>query len=593
MDKKLKSKKMKRDININRTTISSEEILKGKNFEGLYQNFQANAGNVAAPKKAFYKSGWFIGGVASVVIAVVTTVMLTTNTPEENSSLTNQAGGLITDTLQANKTFICPPVEGIDVAYSSYIINADNGGKIKHFTGSEIDIPSMAFKNSNGDIVKGDVEIKYREFHDQADIFFSGIPMNYDSAGTNYFFESAGMIEIQAYQDGEKLEVADSKEIDVVMTTNNPDPKFNLYYLNEKDEKWDYIGKDSINYEQPDELPMSEDGMIEVVSDTNTYESPVSLALDEECLTKKEAVDKQQIIVNEIKQDIKKIENSKPIEPKKAKEDSYSFDIDVSPTEFPEMSEYTGMIFEAVDQKNFDADVYNVRWEDIELKKKNQKEFLVHLVKGKETKEILVFPVFEGKNYEQALATFNKQFDGYESKLEKRKTDEANAEKELAVKKKAFEEARAKLAEEAKVRRDKMMASQNAVSTSTLNMQRIFSITRFGTWNCDSPVKRPSGARVLAQYKNKKTGKNLDCINMNLVQRNMNAVFPLYNNDLTFSPERANVLWGVSIDGDIVIAFEDEFKHAKKASGKTYIFKMEVINPEGKSIEDIKNIIKA
>lgn len=45
------------------------------------------------------------------------------------------------------------------------------------------------------------VKITYREFADPIDFFVSGIPMEYDSAGRKYNFESSGMCEINAYKD--------------------------------------------------------------------------------------------------------------------------------------------------------------------------------------------------------------------------------------------------------------------------------------------------------------------------------------------------------------------------------------------------------
>ncbi|HRD40305.1 MAG TPA: hypothetical protein PLC65_16880, partial [Bacteroidia bacterium] len=80
-------------------------------------------------------------------------------------------------------------------------------------TKSKIKVPQNAFVNKAGPDIIGDVEIQYREMHDQADIIASGIPMTYDSAGTKYHFESAGMFDIKASQNGEQVFLKHGKQI--------------------------------------------------------------------------------------------------------------------------------------------------------------------------------------------------------------------------------------------------------------------------------------------------------------------------------------------------------------------------------------------
>src|SRR5690606_38382784 len=100
--------------------------------------------------------------------------------------------------------------------------------------------------DKNGVIVSGKVDITYREFSDPVDFFLSGIPMNYDSGGTNYNFESAAMCEIYASQNGEPLFVNPLKKPEINLTTNNKDIEQNLYYLDTVSKQRIYKGKDLI-----------------------------------------------------------------------------------------------------------------------------------------------------------------------------------------------------------------------------------------------------------------------------------------------------------------------------------------------------------
>jgi hypothetical protein len=98
--------------------------------------------------------------------------------------------------------FIKPPIKGADVPFKEWTVDAAKGDTVYYPTGSIILFPPNSFVDKNGNVITGNVEVKYREFTKPIDFFLSGIPMNYDSAGVQYTFESAGMCEILAYKDG-------------------------------------------------------------------------------------------------------------------------------------------------------------------------------------------------------------------------------------------------------------------------------------------------------------------------------------------------------------------------------------------------------
>ena len=94
--------------------------------------------------------------------------------------------------------FVQPPIPEVNVPYQDYSVEAEKGDTLLYESGSILVFPSNSFVDKNGNLVKGKVKVKYREFSNPIDFFFSGIPMNYDSAGTKYNFESSGMCEILA-----------------------------------------------------------------------------------------------------------------------------------------------------------------------------------------------------------------------------------------------------------------------------------------------------------------------------------------------------------------------------------------------------------
>jgi hypothetical protein len=205
-----------RKININRPNISSEEILKRKNFNEVLSNYQVMT-------KPFYKTSWFGASVTSLVMVALVTVLVLTNEPEKTSTNTTPIAEVKDSTKQELVSYkedapcIVPPIKDKGVKYDSYTINANKNETITHSTGSKITIPKGSMVDKNGNAVNGEVEIRYREFHDQVDILLSGIPMTYDSLNTTYTFESAGMVQIFGYQNGEEVFVNPNKPIKVEM----------------------------------------------------------------------------------------------------------------------------------------------------------------------------------------------------------------------------------------------------------------------------------------------------------------------------------------------------------------------------------------
>lgn len=166
-----------------------------------------------------------IGRVAAVALLLITGYfMLFDATGKLRKSANDDFQSSITSPF-ANKN--------IDVAYHEWELDANQSKVLKLKNGSNIHVPASAFVNKYGQPIKGKVKIKYREFHNAADIIASGLPMNYDSAGIRYHFESGGMFELRGSQQGKPVFIADNKDVEVNMVSYNKDKRFNHYFLDE------------------------------------------------------------------------------------------------------------------------------------------------------------------------------------------------------------------------------------------------------------------------------------------------------------------------------------------------------------------------
>ncbi len=142
--------------------------------------------------------------------------------------------------------FVNPPILSGDIPFSDYTVDASKGDTIMYSSGTILLFPPNAFVDNKGELIKGKVNIQYREFNNPIDYFLSGIPMGYDSAGVHYTFQSAGMCDIQAFQDGQPVFVNKKNKPEINIATKNTDLAQNLYYLDTVTKQWVNRGKSEI-----------------------------------------------------------------------------------------------------------------------------------------------------------------------------------------------------------------------------------------------------------------------------------------------------------------------------------------------------------
>lgn len=154
------------------------------------------------------------------------------------------------------------PIEGLEIKAQVFVVKADEASTIKLKNGGQIQLPASAFVDSEGNVVSGDVNIEWQEYHSLTDIMLSGIPMKYDSAGVSNDFVSGGMFTINATQNNEKLELADGKKAKVDLASVQDTPCFNFYELNDKKGDWKYLttkeGTPNPKAEKPAAAPKKE-----------------------------------------------------------------------------------------------------------------------------------------------------------------------------------------------------------------------------------------------------------------------------------------------------------------------------------------------
>ena len=137
------------------------------------------------------------------------------------------------------KGFNEPFTESIPFVTSSF--NNKDGFELHQPNGTHVAIPENAFVDEKGKTVKGNIELKFREFHTAESILMSGIPMQMLDE-RNKYMESLGMMELRAFKNGKELSLKKGKSINVdLASTEAPNKDFNLYLL-EGDKQWKETG---------------------------------------------------------------------------------------------------------------------------------------------------------------------------------------------------------------------------------------------------------------------------------------------------------------------------------------------------------------
>ena len=453
------------------------------------------------------------------IIILFAITLLSCNNKNKNEEETN------VDTIES---VINSPLPSLDINYASYSVDTQKDTVLMYKTGSKINIPKNAFIDSEGNIVNGKVDIEYREFSNAFDIYLGGIPMQYDSDGTNMVFETAGMLEIKATSNNKPVYVNSDNKIKVDMNSFEQGSQYNLYQLDTVTGEWLDIGKDEMeqkNYQ--DELAK----LPEV-----------------------------------------------PLMPVKAGQ--FSFTIGDDTGDYPELSMFDNVLFEPVNGK-----YCGFSGTEIKAKKLNSGKYEITFIMDyngkiiKEEKCICYLAFKEGVDYDNAMKIYQNKYASLIAKRKKmKKAIETEWDNYFKIKKIYAEAGMLDFFNKEEVKslegKDKIM--------------RTLEINNFGFINCDYPSSYPKGAELMAKFEDK-NGNKIKLKNVVLIEKGRNALFR-YKNKIKFNPTKENILWGITESGNLAYFNSDDFKTINSTTG-SYTFAMKVHTEKLQTYEDIVGVL--
>ena len=444
---------MKTHFNLDRQKLSAEHIAKKERFDQVLDSYK----HLKVP---LYQKPWFYGSVGFSVVALIVGLSLFSGDkePAENPEKLAASATVVGD-LQ-DTPCIQPISETSDLAFNVYSIDPQKGGNIVLGTGTEIRIPAnslLAKENSP-------VEMRVREFQNKEEAFIAGIPMD---EGQSNAFESAGMIEIRAEQNGQTVQINPEKPLDVSLALYKNPTDFQFWYLDEKEKKWS----------KHDALFSKED-----LKDNKKELKKVEITL-------KKVNEKIDVCVEKLEQ-VAQPETNNSLIPTLG---SRKLQIDFDEKDFPELKGYKDIEFEYVTYNEEVAKVLKSQvWNAVSLKKAG--DYVALFSNSKGSQSVKVRPVLKGKTLQEVENQLKEANEFRESEF-KRLTLEKESLQKRALQLQAKYEG---MIEDMQLDLNNAYAQgienrKNRFATETVMNQATadFQVTRFGLYNCDKPIPYP------------------------------------------------------------------------------------------------------
>lgn len=520
----------------------------------------------------------------------------------------------------AEQPYVNPPVKTFEKKAETVTVDANDGGVYEFPSGSKMVVPRAAFANSYGALIEGEVEVHFKEYHDYVDFFLSGIPMEIQLDGKEGVLESAGMVEVYATQNGERLTMLPEKPIDIELKSQiafagDTPPEFNIYYLDEEERKWDLQGKDKIEIEQKEKeekfryatdnegnITGAFSSFVKVIGDPNDVNFQGNVSYDTSFVETDQslmaaAAAQQDNLDQKLQKEIAKVENqlALPVQPEKPElydGNSMTMELDIKGDALGNKN-YQGTIFQVLSTIDDFDDFSSTVWEEFDLVRQADASFVLNLAKGEKQRTLNVKPVLVGQDYDKAVQQFEAQLADYQKEKEKVAAELAaekqKLEERFAIEKAAADKSFAERIAALKAKGHDNYATNEIMKRTVVNK---FQITQFGVWNCDRP--RPAYlANLNGTFQDQTFNRYQETV-VYQTDKSQNTVRRFYLKDIAnvqFNDKSENLLWLVTAENKLAVFYPEYFERIQQKDGD-YAFEMELNPQEINSEADVRNILR-
>lgn len=159
------------------------------------------------------------------------------------------------DPLASPKLTVNRPFEKADIEFESMIIEDPTQDKVfKLESGAVVNVPANIFVNQQGQAVTGPVKLVFREFHTAEEILISGIPMLINQEdGSNDWLQTAGMFEIRGFDENDQaVEIAEGESMSIDLISR-VGGDYDTWFFDEEIGNWVNTGRN----ENPELTPFT------------------------------------------------------------------------------------------------------------------------------------------------------------------------------------------------------------------------------------------------------------------------------------------------------------------------------------------------
>lgn len=490
-----------------------------------------------------------------------------------------------------SQPYVLKPLQEISATYQQQLVQANEGGIYEFPSGSRLIVPSAAFMNDRGQLVQGEVQISYREILDFQSIFLAGINMYYDSAGQKYLLESAGMVEVIAEQNGERLTLAPGKSVQVELVSeirlNDPLhpnlPNFKVYQLLESERSW--------RYQTNNQMELLGDLLL----DANDPAFQLKNELVQQLKSVRTERDKRR---QALEATLPKL--VKPLKPERAHADRPTLELDFTDgsvqvdgeaeTELEQLQHmYQGVIWQVAENSpSVDSRAFSVAWESMSIKPLNNRDYELVLIHPNNQVKLIVNPVLLGADYQKALQRYQEALNRYETAL-------AERESALSAQYSAIDE-EAKAQETALLENYQQAMEGYAATAAAFNRRIVnrFEASALGIWLCayPKPLSQMSDRQVTFRDQFGNVYNNQFAY---LASSDENTLKKYYTGDvegLDIDQDAEQLLWLVTPDGKIALANTPALQKAAANASAHYEINLNLIDKAILTEQDVRTILQ-
>lgn len=433
----------------------------------------------------------------------------------------------------------------IKVKDEVFVFNSEESFALHTRDGSVVYIDENSFEYSDGTMLKGDVEVSFKEYHNIMDVIKSRVKMTYDSAGVKYHLQSAGMFEISGKKNGKEIQVKNGKELRVDLMTQTNGGKFNFYKF--ENNNWSFLHKDE-SFAKQDGKGLSE--------------------IEEELIN---VADK-----------IREIESDMPIKPDLIDDEKLNIKLDFKEFEFPELAGFKDVLFEFLDDEMSAESLEGFDWDFVEINK-IEKEIYRLSVYSKGKKYMFNTKPVIGNH--QKLGVFSRLFNKYKKEL----AVQTAIAKSLNVDKMSLLRSSENKRISSLITYKNISVNKSKTEQTRAKLIRSFQISSFGMFNSDCPANLPEGPMFVADFK-AVDNDSLEHRYAYLVEKNTKRLFTFYPQNYSnfrCDPKSNNMIVVLTDSNRIYACDNKAFEGVGMKS--THEFKLGFIEVDSESELSIKN----